>query len=154
MTDTPSPFGDRPESFSAIVTSEFSFLRARGFRSSVESDESVLYEAANGVFVRVFRDPRDRYLGFRAGLSSRPRDALTVPEFARLTGAKTRGEYPESAPEIRAGAARLARLLKDFGERVFSGDETILDEAMALRSEYTKSFTRAQPPNEQHDEEP
>lgn len=139
MTDaTPRP-GDH---FSEIVASEFSFLGDRGFRSIVESDDSVLYEAANGVFVRVFRDSRDRYVGFRAGLKSRPKDALTVPEFARLTGAEMQGEFPESVSELRAGVARLAGLLRDFGERVLSGDETILDEAMALRSEYTKSFTR------------
>ncbi len=114
----------------------------------------MLYDAANGVFVRVFRDPRDRYVGFRAGLRSRPRDALTVPEFARLTGAETQGKYPESVSELRAAAIRLARLLKDFGEHVLSGDETILDEAIALRSEYTHSFTQAQPPNEQHGKKP
>lgn len=133
--------GDLPE----VVASEFSFLRDRGFSSTVESGDSVLYEAANGVFVRVFRDSRDRYVGFRAGLTSRPKDALTVPEFARLTGAESQGEFPGSASELQASAARLARLLRDFGERVLSGDETILNEAMAMRSEYTKSFTRPQP---------
>jgi hypothetical protein len=56
------------ETFSEIVLSGFSFLSDRGFRSAVESDESVLFEAPNGVFVRVFRDPRDWYIGFRAGL--------------------------------------------------------------------------------------
>lgn len=133
------------DAFPEVVASEFSFLRGRGFSSTVESRDSVLYEAANGVFVRVFRDSRDRYIGFRAGLTSRPKDALTVPEFARLTGAETQGEFPESASELQAGTARLARLLRDFGERVLSGDETILDEAMAMRSEYTKSFSRPQP---------
>lgn len=134
----------RDDEFPEVVVSEFSFLLDRGFRPTVEGGESVLYEAANGVFVRVFRDSRDRYVGFRAGLTSRPKDALTVPEFARLTGAEMQGEFPASGSELRAGAARLAGLLRDFGERVLSGDETILDEAMALRSEYTKSFTRPQ----------
>lgn len=133
------------DDFPEVVASEFSFLRDRGFSSTVESGDSVLFEAANGVFVRVFRDSRDRYVGFRAGLTSRPKDALTVPELARLTGAESQGEFPESDAELVAGAARLARLLRDFGERVLSGDETILNEAMALRSEYTKSFTRPQP---------
>jgi hypothetical protein len=154
MTDTTRPAEDRPGGFPELVAAEFSFLLDRGFQFSVESDESVLYEAASGVFVRVFRDPRDRYFGFRAGLRSRPRDALTVPEFARLTGAETRGEYPDSESELRASAARLARLLENFGDRVLAGDETILDEAMALRSEYTKPFTRTQQPNERRDKEP
>jgi len=137
------------DDFPEVVTSEFRFLRDLGFSATVESGESVLYEAANGVFVRVFRDSRDRYVGFRAGLTNRPKDALTVPEFARLTGAESQGEFPESASELPAGAARLARLLRDFGERVLSGDETILDEAMAMRSEYTNAFTRPQTPDGQ-----
>ena len=147
MTDASSLSGDRDQTFSEVVSSEFSFLVDRGFRTAVESDESVAFEATNGAFVRVFRDPRDRYVGFRAGVTSRPKDALTVPEFVRLTGAESQGEFPESVAEVRAGVARLARLLRDFGERVLSGDETILDEAMALRREYTKSFTRPQPPD-------
>lgn len=151
MADTTSStLGD---DFSEVVASEFSFLGDRGFRCTVESEDSVLYEAANGAFVRVFRDSRDKYVGFRAGMKSRPKDALTVPELARLTGADIDGEFPESVSELRAGTARLARLLKDFGERVLSGDETILDEAMALRSEYTKSFTRPQPPDEKRSAE-
>jgi hypothetical protein len=136
-----------------VVASKFSFLLDRGFRYSVESDESVLYESPDGIFVRVFRDPRDRYVGFRAGLASRPRDALTVPEFARLTGATTKGDYPETTSELHVDADRLARLLEDYGERVLAGDETILDEAMVLRSEYTKSFTRSESPNEQRDKD-
>jgi len=142
------------ETFSEIVLSEFSFLFDRGFRSAVESDESVLFEAPNGVFVRVFRDSRDSYIGFRAGPTSRPKDALTVPEFARLTGAERHGEYPVGVTELRAGVARLAHLLRDFGERVLSDDETILDDAMALRSGYTKSFTGPQSPAVQPDDEP
>lgn len=149
MTDTRSPSGERDQTFSEIVTSEFSFLVDRGFRAAIESNESVAYEAENGALVRVFRDPRDRYVGFRAGLTSRPKDSLTVPEFVRLTGAQSQGEFPEGVSELRLGVARLARLLRDFGERVLSGDETILDEAMALRREYTKSFTRPQPPEAQ-----
>jgi len=153
MTDTRPASGSEPESFSAVVASAFAFLLDRGFRCSIESDESVVYEGPSGAFVRVFRDTRDRYLGFRAGVLSRPRDALTVPELARLTGAKAEGHYPESGSDLRDAAGRLALFLRDHGDRVLSGDESILDEAMALRSEYTKSFTRSQPPNEQRDEE-
>jgi hypothetical protein len=142
MTEDRSAASDHGETFLDVVASEFGFLLDRGFRSVVESEGVVVYEATNGVFVRVFRDATDLYVGFRVGLGSRPRDALTTPEFARLTGAKCRGDYPESASDLRAGAARLAQLLRDFGDRVLSGDEKILDEAMALRRQHTNSFTR------------
>jgi hypothetical protein len=99
----------------------------------------------------VFRDPRDRYVGFRAGLVTRPRDALTVPEFERLTGATTKSDHSGSGSGLRVAAARLARLLNDYGERILSGDESILEEAMALRREYTRPFTRTRSSNEQTD---
>ncbi len=148
MADPPmTPAGSDPsgegETFADIVASAFGFLLDRGFLSVVEGDDAVAYEAPAGVFVRVFRDSRDRYVGFRVGMKTRPRDALTTPEFARLTGAESRGEYPETIPELRASAARLAQLLRDHGDRALGDDETILDEAMALRREYTKSFTRS-----------
>ena len=148
MTSTGSSTGERGATFADVIMSEFGFLVARGFQPVIQSDDEVAYEAHNGVFVRLFRDRRDGYLGFRVGLSSRPRDALTTSEFARLTGAESQGEYPETISQVRAGAARLAQLLQDYGVRVLAGDETILDEAMALRREYTKSFTRPQPPDE------
>lgn len=148
ITHAGSDSSGEGETFPDIIASAFGFLLDRGFYSVVEGDEAVAYEAPSGVFVRVFRDSRDRYVGFRVGLKSRPKDALTTPEFARLTGAESRGDYPESIPELRASAARLAQLLRDYGDRALGGDETILDEAMALRREYTKSFTRPQPPDE------
>jgi hypothetical protein len=146
MTTAGSTTGDRGETFSEVVISEFSFLLARGFQPVVHTDDEVAYAAPHGVFVRLFRDARDRYVGFRVGLSSRPKDALTTTEFVRLTGAKSQGEYPETISQLRASARRLAQLLHDYGDRVLAGDETILDEAKALRREYTKSFTRPQPP--------
>ena len=141
------------ETFPGIIASAFGFLLDRGFQAVVEGDDAVAYEASTGVFVRVFRDPRDRYVGFRVGLKSRPKDALTTAELARLTGAKSPGDYPESVTELRASAVRLAQLLRDYGDRALGGDETILDEAMSLRREYTKSFTRPQPLDEQLGEE-
>lgn len=146
MTDFPPMVSDQPESFLQVVDSEFAFLLDRGFSRSIESTESVVYEAPNGAFIRVFRDARDHYVGFRAGVVSRPRDALTVPELARLTGAKSESLYPEGAVDLRVAANRLALLLKNHGERILSGDESILDEAMAIRSQFTKSFTHREPP--------
>lgn len=154
MTHTGSSATDRAETFLDAIAPEFAFLGDRGFHATAEGDDAVLYEAPNGVFVRVFRDPRDRYVGFRVGLTSRPKDALTMTELARLTGAESRGEYPERPAELRASAARLARLLRTHGERSLSGDETILEEAMRLRREYTKGFTRRQPPRELPAREP
>lgn len=148
MTNAGSNPSGGDETFPDVIAAEFGFLLDLGFQSVVEGDDAVRYEAPTGVFVRVFRDKRDRHVGFRVGLKDRPRDALTTPEFARLTGAASRGEYPESISELRASAARLAQLLRDYGDGALAGDETILDEAMALRREYTKSFTRHQPPDE------
>lgn len=153
MTDTPPASGTAPESFTELAASAFAFLIDRGFRYSVESDDSVIFEEESGAFVRVFRDPRDRYVGFRVGVVTRPRDALTVPEFVRLTGAKAESHYPESSSDLREAAGRLALLLKEHGDRVLSGDESILDEAMALRSEYTKSFSRGQSKDDQRNKE-
>lgn len=148
MTDAGSDSSGEGETFPDIIASAFGFLLDRGFHSAMEGDDAMVYEAPSGAFVRVFRDSSDRYVGFRVGLKSRPKDALTTPEFARLTGAESRGEYPESIVELRSSAARLAQVLRDYGDRVLGGDETILDEAMALRREYTKSFICPQPPDE------
>lgn len=134
--------------FPHVIASEFAFLADRGFRSTIESGDAVPYEDGNGVFVRVLRDRRDGYVGFRVGLTRRPKDSLTMTELSRFTGADSRGEYPEGPAELRASAARLAQLLRTHGTRVLRGDEAILAEAMALRSEYTKAFTRPQPPPE------
>ncbi len=136
------------ETFTSVITSEFRFLLDRGFALVVECADAVRYEAASGAFVRVFRDPRDQYVGFRVGLQTRPRDALTAPELARLMGAQSQGEYPDNFFDLRTAAAKLARLLRDYGDRALAGDETILDEAMALRREYTSSYTRPEPPDQ------
>lgn len=143
MAQADSDPSSEGETFAEIVVSAFAFLLDREFSSVVEIDDAVVYEAPSGVFMRVFRDSRDRYVGFRVGLKTRPRDALTTAEFARLTGAESRGEYPETIPELRASAARLSQLLRDYGDGALGGDETILDEAMTLRRECTKSFTRS-----------
>lgn len=137
---TTSTVGDE---FPDVVASEFAFLLGRGFVCTVETDASVYYEGPNEVFVRVFRDPVDWYVGFRVGLTRRPKDALTATEPAQLTGAALEGDYPETSSELRASAARLARLLKDNGERVLTGDEAVLDEAMVLRRRYTERFTQS-----------
>lgn len=109
----------------------------------VEDENSVRYERADGVFVRVFRDQRDKYVGFRIGLVSRPRDALTATELATLSGvAEPRGEYPERADQLRTSVARVAQALQTHGERPLGGDETIYDEAMELRRAYTQRYTR------------
>lgn len=127
----------------AIVEDEFQFLAERGFHSVVESENSVLYESAAGIFVRVFRDQRDKYVGFRVGLASRPRDALTATELAKLFGVPDpRGEYPERSDQLRASVARVAHELRTYGDRALGGDESIYDEAMELRRAYTQRYTR------------
>lgn len=126
-----------------MIEAEFAFLVEQGFRPEVEGEDSVRFEREDGVFVRVFRDPNDKYVGFRIGLSSRPRDALTATELARLSGvAVPRGEYPERADQIQASVARIAHELQAHGHRPLAGDETIYDEAMELRRTYTHRFTR------------
>ena len=134
---------EEPVTLVEMIQAEFSFLEESGFHSVVESDNSVRYERSDGVFVRVFRDPNDKYVGFRIGLTSRPRDALTATELARLSGvAAPRGEYPERADETWASVTRVARELRKHGARPLSGDKTIYDEAMELRRAYTRQFTR------------
>lgn len=126
-----------------IVEDEFRFLADGGFHGVVEDENSVRYERSDGVFVRIFRDQRDKYVGFRIGLASRPRDALTATELAKLSGVvEPRGEYPERADQLSASVARVAHDLRTHGERPLGGDETIYDEAMELRRAYTQRYTR------------
>lgn len=140
MTSDPN---ESTATLSEIVEDEFRFLAERGFHCTIEDETSLRYESAEGVFVRVFRDPRDKYVGFRIGLTSRPRDALTATELAKLSGvAESRGEYPERADQLRASVARVARDLRIHGERALGGDESIYDEAMELRRAYTRRYTR------------
>jgi hypothetical protein len=83
-----------PVSLVQIIEQEFAFLTEAGFRSAVEGDNSVSYEHPDGLFVQVFQDPRDKYVGFRLGQVDRPKDALTATELARLADVATpRGEY-------------------------------------------------------------
>jgi hypothetical protein len=126
-----------------MIVTEFEFLTSRGFQPTIESPNAVLFESDVGVFVRVFRDPNDKYVGFRVGLMSRPRDALTATELARLGGTPVpRGEFPERTDELHSSVAAVARQLKANGDRVLSGDESIYDEAMQLRQAYTRRYTR------------
>jgi hypothetical protein len=132
-----------------MIEAEFSFLVDLGFRSIAETAYMVRYERDDGVFVKVFRDPYDKYVGYRIGLTSRPQDALTATELAELSGlAVPRSEYPERADRTRAMIARAAQELKRRGERPLSGDESIYDEAMELRRAYTQQFTRQGPGKE------
>jgi hypothetical protein len=134
---------DQPTTLSAMIESEFRYLVDLGFRSLVENENSVRYDRPDGVFVSVFRDPRDKYVGFRVGLASRPRDALSATELAKLVGAPTRpGEYPERDDQVWASVARAALDLRKQGARALSGDQAIFDEAMELRRAYTQRFTR------------
>src|SRR4051794_2927652 len=101
-----------------FVELEFAFLIEMGFRVDIANSHSVLYENDNGVFVRIFNDPRERYVGFRVGLASRPRDALNTTELARLAGPPVpRGEYPERTDQLHASVARIAHQLRSQGER-------------------------------------
>jgi hypothetical protein len=100
-----------------------------GFEPSIEGSHSVLYKNRNGVFARVFQDSRDRFVGFRVGLTARSRDALTSSELARLSGAKASNRVsPEDIGVLRAVVRQAARELIANGDRVLSGDESNLDE--------------------------
>ena len=79
MTSDPN---ESTATLAEIVEEEFRFLAERGFHRTVEEETSVRYDSAEGVFVRVFRDPRDKYVGFRIGLTSRPRDFFMPPRSA------------------------------------------------------------------------
>ena len=68
---------DQPSTLQKMIEAEFGYLLDLGFLCVFEHENSVRYERGDGVFVRVFRDPRDKHVGFRVGLASRPRDALT-----------------------------------------------------------------------------
>ena len=126
-----------------VIEAEFSFLVESSFRPTVESENSVKYVRDDGVFVRVFRDPNDKYIGLRVGLTSRPRDALTSTEIARLAGVTApQAQYPERSDQVHASVARVAHELRVYGQRTLSGDTTIFDEAEELRRAYTRPFTR------------
>jgi hypothetical protein len=127
-----------------IIKIEFSFLVERGFDIHVENENSVKYSNSQGVFVRVFRDSNDKYVGFRVGLLSRPRDALTATELARLAGVtNSRGEFPVRKDQLHASVATIAHQLQAHGERALTGEIAIFDEAKELRRAYTRPFTGA-----------
>ncbi len=127
-----------------MIAEEFAFLEELGFRHMTEDEDIVRYDRPDGVFVRVFRDPRDSHVGFRIGLSSNPRDALTDAELARLSGVPTtpRRDYPELDDPVYFSIARAAQELRRHGERPLAGDTTIYDEVQKLRRAYTQQFTR------------
>ena len=132
-----------PVSLVQIIEQEFAFLTEAGFRSAVEGDNSVSYEHPDGLFVQVFQDPRDKYVGFRLGQVDRPKDALTATELARLADVATpRGEYPERGDQLAASVAKVAQDLRKYGERALSGDHTIFEEAKELRRAYTSRYTK------------
>lgn len=129
--------------FRDLAESEFAFLSERGFRSVVETEHAIRYENNDGVFVRVVRDPNDKYVGFRVGLKGHPRDAITATELARLTGSsESGGAYANSPSELAEAVAEVARQLRKHGGRALAGDESIYDDAMELRRRYTDQFTR------------
>jgi hypothetical protein len=106
---------DKPTTLVEMIDVEFAFQVDLGFRLVVEGVNSVRYERSDGVFVRVFRDPNDKYVGFRIGLATRPRDALTATELASPSGVATpHGEYPERADSYR----RASRVLHRSCERM------------------------------------
>jgi hypothetical protein len=133
MTSNPN---EGAATLAEIVQDEFQFLAERGFHCVVEDASSIRYERDDGVFVRVFRDQRDKYVGFRIGLTSRPRDALTATELAKLSGvAEPRGEFPERFNQLRASVARVAHDLRTHGE----------PRSVATRRSTTKPWSCAAP---------
>lgn len=131
-----------PTTLAAFVQTDFSFLLELGFRCVVESENSVRYERSDDTFVRVFRDWRDEYVGFRIGRSSQPKDALTATELAKLSGVTVHtGQLPERADDLQASVAQIAQELRAHGQRPLLGDTGIYEEAKELRRAYTSGFT-------------
>jgi hypothetical protein len=121
---------------------EFVFLEARGFSVASDGPDFVRYKSIGGVFVHIFRDANEKHLGFKVGLSSRPRDALSAVELAQLSGqTRPRTLYPETQSELHSGMRSLAQLLREHGTRALGGDLGIYDEALELRERFTHGST-------------
>lgn len=132
-------------SFVAIVAEEFGFLAERGFHSVVEDEARVRFDRADGLFVSVFFDQYDRYVGFRIGLASQPRNALTDAELVKLSGAapdRSALPFVEQADQLLGAVARAANDLRMHGDRPLSGDEGVYEEAMELRRAHTDQYIR------------
>ena len=144
-----TPLEDSLGAFQNVVEAEFAFLKERGFRSTADSSNSVLYSGSpRTVFVRVFYDPREQYVGFQVGLDARPRDALSKEEIASLAGDaswRRPNAHEESGDRLRGGVARAAALLRSCGERALSGDESVFDEAMEVRRASMERRTTGDP---------
>lgn len=133
------------EDFIAVLKEAFEFLERRGFRSTAEGDAMVLYESVDGVFVRAFCDAREMHVGFRVGLASRPKDALTDAELGLLDGGGGSLETRLQDEGVRALAIAAAHELETLGDRALAGDQTIFDEAMLLRREHTRGYVGDDP---------
>lgn len=117
----------------SLVIDSFSFLTRQGFRVVSASDTEVRFENHEaGTFVRVFHDKIDKYLGYRVGLLTHPKDALTAAEVDSLEGhGDTPGLYPETADELPVAVKELARRLEGRGSRALGGEPEIFAEAQA-----------------------
>ncbi len=102
---------------------------------------SARYQSDRGVFVLVFHDPADRYVGFKVGLLSEPRDALTDAEVRRLAGAtELRGLAAAPGSDLSDVLHELALRLVEYGEDALAGDPTVFDRARELRRDYTQRY--------------
>lgn len=133
--------GENEPEFEERASTAFSFLLARGFRRDATPPPTVRFVNDSGVFVDVFHIPFERYIGFKVGLTSQPKDAINNEELRTVENVqRPRSHFGATEPSDPLEA--LAHLLEAHGERVLSGEQGVFDEARELRRRYTEQFTR------------
>ena len=130
------------QGFATAVKTSASYLEASGFRLTSEEATRLRYESSDGVFVLFFLDLQDHYVGFRVGLVTKPRDALTESEVLYLAGQNMPGQYPESPDELERAVVEAARRLREYGQDALSGAPSIYETASALRKDHTERYTK------------
>ncbi len=127
--------------FPKAVKRNVGFLEASGFSLTDEESERVRYESPAGVFVLLFRDRIDHFVGFRVGLVAHPKDTLTEAEVLSLAGQRLPGQFPGSPDEIEDAVAEVARRLREYGEEALSGATSVYEAAHALRKAHTQKYS-------------
>ena len=114
------------------VHQESAFLTTHGFLTVQESDTEVMFESPSGVFVRFLYSPREEWVGFRVGLLSEPRDAVSDAELARLAGV-TSERHLTGEGGLGAAVAESAAILRQLGARALQGDPSVFEDASSWR---------------------
>lgn len=131
------------QGFATAVKTSASYLEASGFRLTSEEATRLRYETTDGVFLLFFLDLQDHNVGFRVGLVTKPRDALTESEVLYLvSGQNMPGQYPESPDEVERAVVEVARRLRQYGQDALSGTPSIYEAASALRKTHTERYTK------------